>query len=100
MKNDHRGVFYAVSRLGAIFAVTHLIFTIVASLQHSEGSWDYVPFVLPDFPVMIILALANRFFALELGWPYVAVLGTVWWYFVGVWVERIYRNRKNKADTG
>lgn len=83
--------------LGALFALTHLAIATWASSRPSDGSWGYLPFVLPDLPVMLVLAFANKFLSLELGWPYIIVLGSAWWYSVGLWVTSVYRKRRRRS---
>jgi hypothetical protein len=90
---DRMEIGHRISALGIFFCVSHLVFALWVYSQHYEGSWGYVLMAVVDFPVMLPLAVINHFFRLSLGWPLIFILGSFWWYFLGVGLTRIFRKR-------
>jgi hypothetical protein len=65
---------------GVVAAIAHLIFVMVIAQTPAEGSWQWFPVFVLDFPVSwISILLANAglspFFAFGL-------IGTLWWFAV------------------
>lgn len=88
----------AVSIFGLLLAIVHFASVAVVFGLHHEGSWGYVLFVIPDFPVMLVLALLNIFVPMSLvtSWLFVGVIGSIWWYLIGVWLQRLFLKRTKK----
>ena len=87
------------SALGLFLFSMHFTISLWASNQHYEGSWGYYYFVLPDFPVVLIIAAANTVFELESAWPLLIILGSIWWYFLGWLIARALTNRETNRGT-
>lgn len=83
-----------LSWTGIAFGLIHLALAIWGSVRHDEGSWGYSFFVIPDLPVVLIIAMLNRVFILETAWPLLIVLGTLWWYVLGAGLEFALAKRK------
>lgn len=76
-----------ISPIGALLALIHFALSVLASTQQYEGSWGYVLFAIPDFPVMLVIAGITRVLSLDSAWPLVIILGSIWWYFLGWFFE-------------
>lgn len=71
------------SAIGLILGVIHLVVAAWLFRQPFEGSWGYLPLVVPDFPVTLILVLLADILESNWTWGGFIVFGSVWWYFVG-----------------
>ena len=87
-----------ISVPGVLLGFTHLTFALWVYSQHYEGGWGYFPIAVIDFPVTLILAGISRIFELPSWWPWYFVVGSVWWYFVGMWLTRFFsKHIENKG---
>lgn len=89
MKIRHR-----ISVLGILLGFAHLTLASWIYSQHYEGSWGYLPMLVVDFPVSLLLAAISRVFELDSSWSLFFVLGSVWWYLIGLWLTRLFKPRK------
>jgi hypothetical protein len=96
---------YKISRLGIALAVLHLVCAIWVFAQHYESSWGYYPFVIADFPVILILIFVSKFFelnlVLNLAWFVIILFGSAWWYLLGLlitkaWQKLRWHNKQNQ----
>ena len=76
--------------LGYILGITHLVIALWAYSQPHDGSWGYFPVAIVDFPLTLILGYTGiaGFFGPDFSWLLFIVLGTLWWYLVGLWIQR------------
>lgn len=78
--------------IGLILGAIHLAVSVWLFRQHFEGSWGYLPLVVPDFPVTLILILLGDTLGSNWTWGGFIVLGSAWWYFVGFLLGRRLMN--------
>jgi len=87
--------------LPTLLAALHFIIAIFSYSLKIEGSWGFYYFMLPDFPVMLLLFLVSPMLSSFMGpnaydatWIILISVGTVWWYFAGYLIYRfILRSR-------
>lgn len=72
-----------------MLATVHLVAALAIYAQNYEGNWGYYPFALIDFPIMLLLVLINKLVGIS-AWGPIFVLGTIWWYFLGLWISRAF----------
>ena len=89
MKVGHR-----ISVLGILLGFAHLAFALWVYSQHYEGGWGYFPIAVTDFPVTLILVAASRLFELPSWWAPYFIIGSVWWYLIGLWLTRLFSKQK------
>ena len=80
--------------LPLIFCVAHLLAAVSLFLSNSDSSWGYYYLSLPDAPVVLLLTAFSRVLSYETNWIFLIVLGTMWWYLLGVLFVLIWQNRK------
>jgi hypothetical protein len=73
-----------------LFALTFLLYWIQRQpLLDGPSRWPLAVVFLGDFPISAVAF--GVMFGSEASWPYAltawAVLGTLWWYFLGRWIE-------------
>ena len=84
---------------GVGWALAHLLLTLMVFVQHDEGSWAFYFFVIPDFPIMLLLALVNGALSFKSTWLFLIIFGTIWWYLLGCLITRFFRSRQSKDAT-
>jgi hypothetical protein len=76
-----------ISVLGSILGLAHVAFALWVHNQHYEGGWEYFPIAVIDFPVTLILVPINHFFGLPSWWGSYFIIGSAWWYLIGLWLQ-------------
>lgn len=85
-----------ISALGTLLSCAHLILALFVYSQDYEGSWGYLPMVSVDFPISVLLAIISNYFELNSAWPLFFIFGSAWWYFIGLWLPRVFRKGRNQ----
>ena len=70
-------------------AILHLALVWWVSAEDFEGSWGGMVLFVADLPVSLLLFLpipANQWFLF-------AIVGTVWWYFIGVFLNKLVQKK-------
>ena len=72
------------------FVGLHLLFCLVVYGSPSEGSWQWLPMLLIDFPASLLVLLLARVYGMP---PLLlfGVIGSLWWYLLVRWVARWLR---------
>ena len=82
-----------LSAVGISLALIHFVIAVWAACLHYEGSWGYVPFALPDLPVSLLAIALSLVFDLPTGWPLIIIFGSLWWYFLGWGIQKLFARR-------
>jgi hypothetical protein len=72
-----------------VLPVLHLALCIVVQFTSSEGGWAWFPIYLVDLPFSYVLLFVGRF--VPSGFVVFGILGTLWWYFISVFVRWFFR---------
>jgi hypothetical protein len=75
-------------KLGLALAAIHLILVFAIYTQHFEGSWGGFFLFVIDFPFSLIILFLSK---LLNGWIAFAILGSLWWYALGMFMIWAYR---------
>jgi hypothetical protein len=87
------------SVLPVALALAHVLSVFLVFIQHYEGSWGGVFFVIPDFPVIVLLGFCRPLLSFEGYWLALAIFGTLWWFFLGTLLARLLKKlRDGRSD--
>lgn len=95
VKNSRRPFAFSTNSLGLVLGAIHAALVLLVFGQYYEGNWGYVLFAIPDFPVILLLALINKvaLFSFNASWLFIGTFGSIWWYLIGTWLTRIFRKQ-------
>lgn len=83
--------------LPVALGLVHALSIIFVFTQNYEGSWGGIFFVIPDFPVIVLLGFFRSFLSFEGYWLALAILGSIWWFFLGLLFVRLLKKLRNQG---
>ena len=81
-----------LSLVGICFLITHLLTVLTIWKMNFEGSWGGFFLFVIDFPISLIVLL-------PVGWNhwlFFGVVGSLWWYLIGMLLQRAVARRKRR----
>ncbi|WP_206744499.1 hypothetical protein [Rhodoferax antarcticus] len=87
---------YSHLPLPVLLALAHALAVLLVYMEHYEGSWGGIFFAIPDLPVIVLLGFCKSFLSFEGYWLVLAIFGSLWWYFLGYLLARIWRMRSKR----
>ncbi|WPB55378.1 hypothetical protein [Xylophilus sp. GOD-11R] len=84
-------------RIALSLGLVHLLLVVAAYFGQVEGSWGFYYFILPDFPVFLLLGLSTKLLTNGGTWLVLGVLGTLWWISIGMFAGCLIRKRAERS---
>jgi hypothetical protein len=79
----------------ALIAALHLAIALSIYSKQYEGSWGLFLLMIPDFPVFLAAILFKDWLSYETAWMLFIVVGSIWWYGVGFFLDALLRKWKS-----